>query len=64
MYDKPVAANAPKSYLGTIPADENGLELVVRIWCEGTDSNCNNDNLKGKVDVNLVFNGVTMSQAA
>lgn len=61
--NKPVAKNAPKSYLGTIDKT-NGLTLVVRIWCEGTDGDCKTDNLKGKVDVNLVFNGVTMGSAS
>lgn len=51
--------NTLKSYLGTIDKT-NGLTLVVRIWCEGTDSDCDNDYLLDKVDVNLVFNGVTM----
>lgn len=52
--------NTLKSYLGTIPSGQTGLTLVVRIWCEGTDDECNNNTLSGKVDVNLVFNGVTM----
>ena len=61
--NKPIASNAPTAYLGTIDKT-NGLTLVVRVWCEGTDGDCDNTKLTGKVDVNLVFNGVTMGSAA
>ena len=57
--NNPVVNTKIKSYLGTIDKTA-GLTLVVRVWCEGTDEDCVNAKLTGKVDVNLVFNGVTM----
>lgn len=48
-------------YLGTID-NTKGLEIVVRIWCEGMDADCINtniDNNNSMVNVNLKFNGVT-----
>ncbi|MDD6226310.1 MAG: hypothetical protein PUB23_00925 [Bacilli bacterium] len=59
--DKKTNAAPGVGYLGTID-NTNGLEIVVRIWCEGMDSDCNNNSIgssNSKVNVNLKFNGVT-----
>lgn len=58
--DKKTDAAPGDGYLGTIGND--GLEIVVRIWCEGMDADCINTSIgttNSKVNVNLKFNGVT-----
>jgi len=47
-------------YIGRI-VDNGELNVVIRVWLEGTDSDMSNSALTGFFNTNLVFNGVTVN---